>query len=673
MTVVVLRLPGLPAEGARQAAGTLLDLSTGPPDLRRLLVLDDTALLDAHSPVYQRLITARRVDTLLCIAVGPRTPGVTGGKLMLPGNLGGTQGSPVLWVSDPDGVDWRAAASAIALGHAGGGGTPSSGLERVLDLLSVDAVFDAVHEALCARVPGRVASPGLWLTGADDEAATFAAALAIAITKITASDPPSRGAGGAPRGSPGGSSATGTGGEGPFPALAPAASGGASLAPGGPLARYRDEAAESVAAARAALGKLTGIGGAFRRGDGGASEHLIEAGTALADLRAQVDRLLREAHATGDLTVNQHRLVQAAGIRFPAGPSAVSLSVTPPASHEASPVFREVSAAVSGGDPLPAVSRRLTLTERDAKRRGSAAYLPEAERACPAALLEQLADPPRGLRPSPLGGAQAVRRSTRDLGLEEAARAATALTDLVIAVANREWSPSAASLGELARARVAIDGARKALLARAGLAARSRGASGARLARLADTLAPVLRDLVLRVVAAEISSPSAGGPEAFTSAHDRAAALLADWARLVAAEGVSARPSFTAAGAPGTSPEMGYLAVEDDIAEVREALLARPGQEMWQLCTPDDLSALDVASPPHVVRFAPRLARDSLAGTLPAEVAPVWTSAGSYAGLIRLVPLRSGVVCARWGEPHLAGPAAGPEPALWPTCWHSAG
>jgi len=182
MTVEMLRLSGLDSGEAEQAASTLLDLGTGPRDLRNLLVLDDTALVVEHGPAYLRLDTAARVEHMLCVAVGPRNG--KGKALWLPGNLGGTQGSPVLWVSDPSGIDWRMAAATIAIGHLPG---KVNGLDLLVELLSVEDVFMRVHEALAGRVPRRVANPGLRLAGTDDEAATFAAALATAIRRL--SDP----------------------------------------------------------------------------------------------------------------------------------------------------------------------------------------------------------------------------------------------------------------------------------------------------------------------------------------------------------------------------------------------------------------------------------------------------------------------------------------------------
>jgi hypothetical protein len=613
MTVEILRLSGLEAAEAEQAASTLLDLRTGPRDLRNLLVLDDTALVVEHAPAYVGLDTAARVEDMLCVAVGPRAG--NGRGLRLPGNLGGTQGSPVLWVSDPSGIDWRVAAAAIALGHPPG---RASGLDLLVELLSVEDMFKRVHRAVVEKVPGRVASPGLRLAGADDEAATFAAALATAIRRLC--DP-------------------GQGADGPFPALLPAQIGGASLTEGGTLAGYRDEVAESVAAASGALRKLTGLGGRFRHGDGGAQTHLVEAGAALTDLRDLVARLLQEANTVGELTGNQRRLVSDAGIRFPPGSPPPSSAQAPGSAAEQSPVYRTIAEAVRGGDTLALVTRRLTLTERELKRLGSASYLHEVEERCSSSLLGRLADPPQRLP-------RRVDAEARDeLGLDDALRAADALEKLVVAVANREWSPAVAFPGEVARIRVALDGVCKALTEHATAAGSVGTARGARLARLGDTLTPVLRDLVLRVLAAEAAQPSTGGHEAFATARQRAVGLIADWVLHVQDNGVLSRPSFATSGVHGAVP----YTDDDDVAEIREALLYPPRQEMWQLCSPVDLSVLNVAAVPEVVRFASRLNKDALAGTLPGDQ-PVWTSSGSYAGLLRLVPLRPGFTSSTWGE-----------------------
>jgi hypothetical protein len=627
MTVEVLRLSGLPAEEAEQAANTLLDTETGPYDLTRLLVLDDTALLVQHSPVYRGLVSAGRVEKMLCVAVGPRAG--DGRSLHLRGNLGGNQGAGVLWVSDPRGIDWRVGMAAVAKGRPPG---KVSGPDLLLQLLSVDELFDRVRDRLETQVPGRVASPGLRVAGADDESATFALALAMGIRVLT---------------DPGGLGRPGGAADGPFPALLPAAAGGARLEGGAPLARYCDEVTDYAEAAAQALGRKA-LGGMLRGRDGDFRDNVIGARDALAYLRDLVGQLLTDASARGELARSQRQLVQAAGLRFPAAAEAPTAdpgqSGGERVAAEQSAVYRAVADAVGGGDPLGRVSGRLAQTEPAVRHLGSAAYLPELERACPASLLARLSAAPQ--RPP----RQASAAARRDLGLDDAEQAARALVGLVIEVANREWSPAMPSPAELSRVRIALDGARRELTEHAAAAGDLAQARSARLKRLSESLLPMLRDLVLGVAAIESAAPSASGRDAFDAARARTAARLAEWTRHVQAHGVSAAPPFASAAVHEVP-----LAIEEDAAGVREALVAPVADEMWQLCAPGDLKALNPAVPPVAIRFASRLARDTLAGALSGED-PVWTSSGSFAGLLRLVPLRAGVVVYGWGEHDLPAP-----------------
>jgi hypothetical protein len=628
MTVEILRLTGLAPGEARQAADRLVDHRTGPPRIERLLVVDDTARLVEHGPVYEHIVSSRRVYDFLCLAVGPR-PG-DGRALPLPrnGNLAGTQGTGVLWVGDPDGIDWRAAVAAIANGHAGG---KASGVDVLIHLLTIDGVFTRVRQTfeggVQGGVPGRVASAGLKLAGEEDEAAVFAAALAVAIRAVTEG---------------------GAGAGGPFPALLPSVAGGAALEAGGPLARYRDEVTDYVEAASGELAKMSGITGVLRGADGFRRD-VAGARDALAYLRDLVARLLRDASATGELTRNQRQLLLAAGLRFPAEPQGAAGAERP---AEQSAAYRAIGDAIQGGDPLELVSKRLALTEHEVKRRGSAAYLPEVESRCPAGLLDRLAasahHPPR----------RASAQARQELGLDDALRAARALTDLVVMVANREWSPATASAVELSRVRIAIDGGRRELVEHAVAAGESgAGARGARLGRLSEALIPVLRDLARTVVADESRSPSPSGRDAFDTARTRTAGRLAEWTRHVEEHGVSAAPPFASASVTDVP-----LVVEQDVAEVREALSYPVADEMWQLCGPADLGALDAAVPPLAIRFASRLAKDALAGKPFAED-PVWTSTGSFAGVLRLVPLRPGVVAYKAAEPAASGGSPVTEPS----------
>ncbi|MGH3157229.1 MAG: hypothetical protein ACRDNF_11720 [Streptosporangiaceae bacterium] len=628
MAVEILRLTGLAHADAERVTRELLADYHGHPDLSRLLVLDDTALLVQRTPIYERLGTANRVSDLLCLASGPR-PG-TGRALELPGNLGGTQGAGVLWVSDPHGIDWRMATSAIAIGHPVG---PVSGLHLLVELLSVDEVFNQVHAMMMASVPGKVANPGLRLAGSDDEAITFAGALASAIQRLTESGP---------------------GFDGPFPALLPTAAGRVSLANGGELSRRHADVAESVGAAADALVKLTGIGGVLRRSDAGLRHHLIEAGAALTDFRSRVARLLRDANTAGELTDNQRKQVLATGLRLPSPSPAATENGAAPGGSTQSPVYRVVAEAVRGGDTLALVTRRLTATERQLKTHGSASYLPKVEQQCPPFLLDRLAGPPERL---PRHGSAEVLR--QELGLDAAIEAADGLADLVVTVADREWSGATVTSGEVARIRIAMGGVGQALIEHAQPAGDAgSGERGARLARLGETLAPILCDLVLRVLAAESTSPSGGGQEAFDRGHERAATLLTAWTKHVHANGVLSQPPF----ATSSVHEVPY-ADEDDVSAIKEAILYEPSQVMWQLCTPDDLGTLDAVASPRVVRFAPRLNKDALVGTLPPDTA--WMSSGSHAGLLRLVPLRAGIASSNWRNdrhladpPHVTGPSS---------------
>jgi hypothetical protein len=622
MSVEVLTLSGLPVAEAVSAATALLDIDSGGPDrVDRLLVLDDTALLADHLNVYQRIDTSHRVGKLMCVAMGPRPAGER--RLRLPGNLGGVQGSPVLWVSRPAGIDWKVAKSLVANRHPGAAPATVDRRHPLVGLLCVPEMFDRVHQTFLDQVAGRVASPGLWLAGEEDETATFAGALAVAIRQVC--DP-------------------GPGLEGPFAELMPDRAGGARLAEAGPLARYFARVGEADRAATRALERAGGIGGRLKPGGADVPGQVAQVGRALADLRELVDQVLRDANVDGglgDLTPNQRALVRNAGIAFEAEGAAAASRATL-AAGEQSAVLRAVAGSVRGGDSIPSVGERLIATEGGVGRKGSASYRPEVEARCPAAFLASLVTPPPKV---PRRGGVAEAR--HQLGLDGAVRAASALTDLIISVANREWSPGTVTPTELIRAKAALDGSRRALTGFASTAGPS-GTRAARLARLGHSLVPALRDLVLRCVAAELSAPSASGPEALRVARDRTAELLREWTGLVREHGVPAQPSFASSGTSGGGAPGGPPVIEDEVARVREALQYPPRDEMWQLCAPADLSALDVDAPTVSVRFASRLARDALAG-LPGDE-PVWTSSGAFAGVLRLVPLWPGLVSPTWSE-----------------------
>ena len=69
-----------------------------------------------------------------------------------------------------------------------------------------------------------------------------------------------------------------------------------------------------------------------------------------------------------------------------------------------------------------------------------------------------------------------------------------------------------------------------------------------------------------------------------------------------------------------------------------------------------DLSVLDTGPVPVAIRFASRLNKGALAGLSGDEL--VWTSSGTFAGQLRLVPLLPGVTDSRWSQTPPADPPA---------------
>jgi hypothetical protein len=659
MTVEVLRLAGPAGQDADAKASALVADVRAHPDLTRLLVIDDTAALISHSAVYERLLTSHRLDHLICVAVGPRAG--DGREFRFPGNIGGGRGSAVLWVGDPHGIDWRLAASAIAVGHSG---NSASGLHHLVELLSVDEVFDRVCE-IARNVPGGVASPGLRLTGADDEAASFAAALVMAIRRLIGP-----GSGLAPAD------------NGPFSALQVTRPGTARLAEGGRLSQDREDVITGAASASGELALLAGFSGLVGLEQPSVRDHVIETGTALGAFRDAVARLLQVAHAPGGLTDKQRAELKAAGVRLPETPPAAANGGVAGADSARSTVYEATAGAIRGGDTLPQVTRRLNQTASALEQGGSASYLPEVTRVCPPALVSRLTGPPSPPRPRrwwlpaavvlavvlgalaglwsaaagvvvgvlalAIGVAAAawswraqVGEYRRRLALDDAVRSANALSDLVATVAAREWSGNV-TLDEVDRARIALDGVISKLAEYAADAADAgSGAQASRAARLSESLTPGLRDLVLAVLKDASDTASVIGQAAFEQARGKTAELVTSWTGHARQHGVLAPPPF----ATYAANDIPY-AREGEMAEIADAVQQDPREVMWQLCTPTDLSALDVGGAPQVVVFAPRLTRPPLADMLPQDT--VWTSSGALAGLIRLVPLRAGIASASW-------------------------
>lgn len=368
--VQILRLSGLDAGEAGSAARSLLaDRSVA--DLSRLLVLDDAATLLEHAATFENLLNSRRLRHLVCIAIGP--PARSRQPIFVPGAISSGQGSAVLWVSDPLGVDWPLSAAAVALVRPA---SASSGLNQLIEILSEGDVFNRVRE-LVVDLPRGVANPGLRLAGASDETASFPAALTAAIRRQIRTP-------------------AGSAGLEPLISADEARSGETRLAERGTLSLARDGCIAAADDADAALQETARIGSlpVARQRVASARGQVVAAGEALRADRDQVRDLLEKAHAPDGLSDHQRQLVSAAGVEVTSDPPAEPPGGDPAATRDRGVLARAVARRIRAGDPLPLVIDRLTLTERRLTPKGSRAYLAEIDRHCPPSLVDQLTEPP---------------------------------------------------------------------------------------------------------------------------------------------------------------------------------------------------------------------------------------------------------------------------------------
>jgi hypothetical protein len=151
----------------------------------RIVVLDDADTLRKHADVYRRLVAEPMVTGLICVAVGEAGPDamVAGVALTLPRELrpDGEHRTGVLWVGDPDGVEWAPRAAPRFADR------PVSGLDDLIAAVQVDEIFDRVLVA-AAEMPGAVAGPGIRLVHGPSDPAALAAAAASAARALCAPD-----------------------------------------------------------------------------------------------------------------------------------------------------------------------------------------------------------------------------------------------------------------------------------------------------------------------------------------------------------------------------------------------------------------------------------------------------------------------------------------------------
>lgn len=709
-----LDLRGQNGDGATAKALALLG-NAAEPDLTRLLVIDDAAALAAHSLAFEELLRSRRLETLMCVAVGrPET------ELILPGSIGSGQGTGVIWALDPVGVNWRLAASAPATRREETEGQPD-GLHHLIEILSLTEVFDQAA-VLAAGVPGGVSVPGLRLAGVSGDQSEFLFTLAGAIDRLV--EPTGQGP-----------AAIVPGLLEPVPRPGPV-----RLRAGLPLATAFDRARRAVESTLELAGQLPQAGALF----GPAlpvQEYVAEAGTHVGDLQAAVEGLLTRASSTTELSAGQLSLIQDEGIILPDPPDFEPAKVR-------TALQQFLSSELDREAALPQLTEGLAKLEADLSPRGSAAYLPELRQACPAELVSRLIDPHPFPPPEPwlpvigavaaalaalspvtllslagglvmaalwttlvaltvargpggrladqriplitnavaavvgagaggflaaalqppvpawgvgvllalcVSGVAAVRswraRATEwseESGLDAAGTAVENMAILLGRVAAEEWARVDARLtvtDAVTRIRVATESVGTRLQEyvrslRADLVGVPQRMS---IGDLDDIVRRQLGDLVLAALGPRLRELATGQP----TVHGRLARedtehLIGEWEHHVEEHGAAEPPPFAL-----EREQPAELLMTDDLTAQAQAAAFDPYEVMWQLCMATDLARLDVGSgPPHTVRFAPRNALTAIGDGLPNDM--VWVSSTRYAGVLRLVPVRPGLVTHSW-------------------------
>ncbi|GAB3260958.1 hypothetical protein GCM10027456_41390 [Kineosporia babensis] len=438
--VVVLDLQGTSAEAATARAREILADRAGG-DLARMVVLDSAAALFAHHETYQELRGSQRIATLLCVAVGPHgdPDDPTESRFKVPATIGAGDGSAaVLWVGDPAGVRWRPLASSAALTRPDQDGR--AGLGQLIDLLSVEAIYDRVA-ALSRDVRGGVASPGLQLAGGDADPALGLSALATVLE--TVSRPGSYAQSDRPHARDFLAAVLGpdTASTPDWPRLAVR---GAALAETEAAARSAGEQAiEAMALVRGMSLPISGPGLVRAAG-----EQVAEAGERLAELQA----------LTGHLT----RVVGPAEQQAAAGRT--GLRPPPPSVAGRTALGRSVGALVDGlladGCSLADAQEQLSLLESKLRPPTPKEYQNRMARLCPPALIDRLVRPPAFPTPQwwlPLGGLAAMALAA--IGGTVWLLPALAVLVLWIAAAAVAWSTPGIALWDRVAGIAVADGA----------------------------------------------------------------------------------------------------------------------------------------------------------------------------------------------------------------------
>jgi hypothetical protein len=702
----------------QEVARVLADQSK--PDLRMLLVLDTPQTLSKHALAYEELWRSRRVEKLLGVAVGPL---ILPGGLELPGSIGPDGDSGVIWVGDEGGVDWRLAASAIANAHPND--NEATGLDLLLDILSVPQVFTkalGLISEIPERVanPGldvfEVSASQTMFLGALNRsikkmlapdtvdmrnrlAAADESAWAVENVRSTIV-PTGRLASARDRCLAEAEALTET-----TDALGTS---GALYGAGRLGARARALAASAgteLGNFRAVVQTLVSapaIERVDRFFDWGIRP-VTNSDTEHGDVAAAIETSVRAGEQLRLVSVrlrDYERRVRSAGdpayseqIERLSPPALEQRFVDPEPMPGPEPWLVAVGALATAmaaiGQSFGIVAGLvvalswtglLGLTIARAPAGRLADYYGSLVASGIAALFGLACGTilARALKPPAVPGGIGflvglivvisattwswlvrTRRWRDTLRVEDIVRSAEGLTNVAVTAANREWSAGESRQDAMITAKAAIDGAASALRTYQEKVDRDPSHDTARYRTQQEFDSFVgqgLAQLVAYALSPILRASKPGSPREHEEwARTRVAELLAGWDKYVEDHGPLDLPDFASRDDMDIS-----VFGSNDIEAITAIITSDPRDVMWQLCRSVDISMLDTGvTRVAVVRFAPRAVLFRASDAIRVETE--WINSMSHAGMLRLVPLRQGIVSRSWLTYDEPSGAYGPE------------
>jgi hypothetical protein len=166
----------------------LVDLRDTPGDRPAelaggVVVIDHARSLVEHAETYLSLLGENMVTAVVCVAIGESSMDnpFDGVVLSVPPAL---RYATVLWVGDPQGVDWAPKRSSPRPVEQ-----PGDALDNLIAALQVPALFDRVVAAV-EQLSGGAVNPGIRLVSSTADSAELAEARAAAVRSLCATDHP---------------------------------------------------------------------------------------------------------------------------------------------------------------------------------------------------------------------------------------------------------------------------------------------------------------------------------------------------------------------------------------------------------------------------------------------------------------------------------------------------